>query len=120
MKLKEMVEIQHNRENLIGFLSCQQQVSLQNYLGIEVTGLSFEDICSIILSQYKQKLLSNKQASECFEILASANTDFRIERYRYNENTQDLYKYSFNHDCYIFVGKCSKKVYKSKYENKYV
>ena len=46
-----------------------------------------------------------------------ANADFRIERYRYNENTQDLYKYFFNYGCYIFVCKCSKEVYKSKYAN---
>lgn len=120
MKLAEMVEIQQNRENLIGFLSYPQQLVLLNILNIDVSLLSFEDVCAIVLSQYKQKLLNNKQASECFNILSSANTDFRIERYRYNENTQDLYKYSFNHECYIFVGKCSKKVYKSKYTNQYV
>ena len=120
MKLAEMVEIQQNRENLIEFLSYQQQLVLLNILNIDVSLLSFEDVCTIVLSQYKQKLLSNKQASECFNILSIANTDFRIERYRYNENTQDLYKYSFNHDCYIFVDKCSKKVYKSKYANQYV
>ena len=44
----------------------------------------------------------------------------RIERYRYNENTQDLYVYFLNYDCYIFVGRCSKEVYKSKYANQYV
>ena len=51
------------------------------------------------------------------ENLIDANADFKIERYRYNENTQDLYKYFFNYGCYIFVCKCSKEVYKSKYAN---
>ena len=44
----------------------------------------------------------------------------KIERYRYNEKTQDLSIYFFNYGCYIFVGKCSKEVYKSKYANQYV
>ena len=54
------------------------------------------------------------------ENLIDANADFKIERYRYNENTQDLSIYFFNYGCYIFVGKCSKEVYKSKYANQYV
>ena len=54
------------------------------------------------------------------ENLIDANADFRIERYRYNENTQELYIYFFNYGCYIYVGKCSKEVYKSKYANQYV
>ena len=44
----------------------------------------------------------------------------KIERYRYNEKTQDLSIYFLNYGCYIFVGKCSKEVYKSKYANQYV
>ena len=47
----------------------------------------------------------------------NANADFKIERYRYNEKTQDLSIYFFNYGCYIYVGKCSKEVYKSKYAN---
>ena len=54
------------------------------------------------------------------ENLMDANADFRIERYRYNENTQELHIYFFNYGCYIFVGKCSKEVYKSNYANQYV
>ena len=50
----------------------------------------------------------------------NANADFKIERYRYNEKTQDLSIYFFNYGCYIYVGKCSKEVYKSKYANQYV
>ena len=50
----------------------------------------------------------------------NANADFKIERYRYNEKTQDLSIYFLNYGCYIYVGKCSKEVYKSKYANQYV
>ena len=50
----------------------------------------------------------------------NANADFKIERYRYNDKTQDLSIYFLNYGCYIFVGKCSKEVYKSKYANQYV
>ena len=53
------------------------------------------------------------------ENLIDANA-VKIDRFRYNENTQDLYVYFFNYDCYIFVGRCSKEVYKSKYANQYV
>ena len=61
--------------------------------------------------------------AEMVEILQNrenANADFKIERYRYNEKTQDLSIYFFNYGCYIYVGKCSKEVYKSKYANQYV
>ena len=61
--------------------------------------------------------------AEMVEILQNrenAKADFKIERYRYNEKTQDLSIYFFNYGCYIYVGKCSKEVYKSKYANQYV
>ena len=54
------------------------------------------------------------------ENLIEANADFGIKRYRYNEKTQDLSIYFLNYGCYIFVGKCTKEVYKSKYANQYV
>ena len=50
----------------------------------------------------------------------NANADFKIERYRYNEKTEDLSIYFLNYGCYIFVGKCTKEVYKNKYANQYV
>ena len=53
------------------------------------------------------------------ENLIGANA-VKIERYRYNEKTQDLSIYFFSYGCYIYVGKCSKEVYKSKYANQYV
>ena len=64
-------------------------------------------------------------AERLYEVAADvakcgANADFRIERYRYNDKTQELYIYFLNYGCYIFVGKCSKEVYKSKYTNQYV
>ena len=61
--------------------------------------------------------------AEMVEILQNrenANADFKIERYRYNEKTQDLSIYFFNYGCYIYVGKCTKEVYKNKYANQYV
>ena len=66
------------------------------------------------------KLAEMVEIQQHRENLIEANTDFRIERYRYNENTQELYIYFFNYGCYIFVGKCSKEVYKSKYANQSV
>ena len=66
------------------------------------------------------KLAEMVEIQQHRENLIDANADFKIERYRYNENTQELYIYFFNYGCYIFVGKCSKEVYKSKYANQYV
>ena len=54
------------------------------------------------------------------DIATSGANAVKIDRFRYNENTQDLYVYFFNYGCYIYVGKCSKEVYKSKYANQYV
>ena len=60
MKLEEMVEIQQNRENLIG-----------------------------------------------------ANADFRIERYRYNENTQELYIYFLTMVAIFLLANVAKKCIKA-------
>ena len=65
------------------------------------------------------KLAEMVEIQQHRENLIDANA-VRIERYRYNENTQDLYKYFFSYGCYIFVCKCSKEVYNSKYANQYV
>ena len=66
------------------------------------------------------KLAEMVEIQQHRENLIDANADFKIERYRYNENTRDLYVYFYNYDCYIFICKCSKEVYKSKYANQYV
>ena len=65
------------------------------------------------------KLAEMVEIQQNRENLIDANA-VKIDRYRYNENTQELYIYFFNYGCYIFVGKCSKEVYKSKYANQYV
>lgn len=64
-----------------------------------------------ILSFYKDKIISNKVASQCFEILANANKEFKIERYRYDSAYKTLYKYSKECNAYLFYSKCSAQEY---------
>ena len=54
------------------------------------------------------------------DIATSGANAVKIERFRYDEKTQDLSIYFLNYGCYIFVGKCTKEVYKNKYANQYV
>lgn len=102
MKKIEMLEISQNRQNLVGFLHITEVQAINAKLadGVDVDKKSFEQICSIVIDQYENKKISNKQASEIFEILANANRDFKTEQYRLSGN--QIYKYSPAHSAYLF------------------
>ena len=112
MKLSEMIEIRDNRENLQGFLHYSEQIALQNLLNIEqMSKLSFVQCCNRVLFAYKEKKISNKTASKCFEILDNSNKEFKIELYRYDSAFKTLYKYSKQHGAYLYYSKCSTQEY---------
>lgn len=102
MKKIEMIEISQNRQNLVGFLHITEVQAINAKLadGVDVDKKSFDEICSIVLEQYQAKQISNKQASEVFEILANANRDFKIEKFRCVGN--EIYQYSPEHQAYLF------------------
>ncbi|MCG6816985.1 hypothetical protein [Moraxella catarrhalis] len=102
MKKIEMLEIMSCRENVVAFLHHSEIKDINAKLadGVDVDKKSFEQICSIVLDQYENKKISNKQASEIFEILANANRDFKTEQYRLSGN--QIYKYSTAHSAYLF------------------
>ena len=123
MKLTEMLEIRDNRVNLQGFLHYSEQNFIQNLLDIDFhVAPSFIDICNLVLSMYTNKAISNKAASKCFEILAQANTSFKTKRYRYDSAYKTLYKYSKEHNAYLFYSKCSVQKYNAlvKKDGKYI
>lgn len=124
MKLSEMLEIQDNRQNSLGFLHFSEQIVLQNLLNVEhIDKHCFVDCCNIVLSMYKDKVISNKIASKCFEILSQANINFKTERYRYDSAYKTLYKYSKEHDSYLFyLVDCSMQTYNTiiKRDGKYI
>ena len=123
MKLAEMLEIRDNRVNLQCFLHYSEQNFIQNLLDVDFhVEPSFIDICNIVLSMYTNKAISNKAASKCFEILAQANPRFKTERYRYDSSYKTLYKYSKEHDIYLFYSKCSVQEYYAlvKRDGKYI
>ena len=118
-----MLEIRDNRVNLQGFLHYSEQNFIQNLLDVDFhVEPSFIDICNIVLSMYTNKAISNKAASKCFEILAQANPRFKTERYRYDSSYKTLYKYSKEHDIYLFYSKCSVQEYYAlvKRDGKYI
>ncbi len=106
MRLIDMKNIAETRENLIGFLHHSEIAAInQNLVNFDADKKSFDDICNTALEQYKNKTINNRQASRVFEILASANKQFKTERYRYNSATHEIYEYSKAHDAYIFIQK---------------
>ena len=102
MKKIEMLEIMSCRENVVAFLHHSEIKDINAKLadGVDVDKKSFEQICSIVLDQYENKQISNKQASEIFEILANSNHNFKTEQYRLNGN--QIHKYSPAHGAYLF------------------
>ena len=101
MKKSEMLEISQNRQNLTAFLNVSEIKAINaNLVDTNVDKKTFDEICSIVLDQYENKQISNKQASEIFEILANANRDFKTEQYRLNG--KQIHKYSPEHDAYLF------------------
>ena len=107
MKKIEMIEISQNRQNLTAFLHISEIKAINAKLadGVDVDKKSFDEICSIILEQYENKKISNKQASEIFEILAKANKSFKIEKFRCSHGYNEIYKYSPDHEAYLFYCK---------------
>ena len=111
MKKIEMIEISQNRQNLTAFLHISEIKAINAKLadGVDVDKKSFDEICSIILEQYENKKISNKQASEIFEILAKANKSFKIEKFRCSHGYNEIYKYSPDHEAYLFYCKGGQK-----------
>lgn len=107
MKKIEMIEIATNRQNLTAFLHITEIKAITAKLadGVDVDKKSFDEICSIVLDQYENKKISNKQASEVFEILAKANKSFKIEKFCCSQGYNEIYKYSPEHDAYLFYCK---------------
>lgn len=101
MKKIEMLEISQNRQNLTAFLHVSEsKVINANLVDTNVDKKTFDEICSIVLDQYENKQISNKQASEIFETLAKANKSFKIEKFRCVGN--EIYQYSQDHQAYLF------------------
>lgn len=111
MKKIEMLEIMSCRENVVAFLHHSEIKDINAKLadGVDVDKKSFDEICSIVLEQYQAKQISNKQASEIFETLAKANKSFKIEKFRCSHVYNEIYKYSPDHEAYLFYCKGGQK-----------
>lgn len=110
MKKIEMLEIMSCRENVVAFLHHSEIKAINTKLadGVDVDKKSFEQICSIVLDQYENNLISNKKASAIYEILANANKQFKIEKF-YRDAYGAIYKYSPEHRAYLFYQNGGKK-----------
>jgi hypothetical protein len=109
MKISEMKEAVKNRENLTGFLHIYQ-IKLLNKLFdgyYNVSDKSYREIANKVVELYEAKKLSNKQASMIFTILMNENTNFKTESHRFKNG--EIFEYSADNNCYIFLKKGSKK-----------
>lgn len=100
-----MKNIAETRENLIGFLHFSEIQAINKNLNTDVDKMDFDSICDIAIKQYQDKAITNRKASQVFEILANANKQFKTERYRYNSATHEIYEYSQVNEAYIFIKK---------------
>lgn len=102
MKKSEMLEISQNRQNLTAFLHITEIKVINALLadGVDVNHMNFEQICNTTLEQYQAKKISNIKAARIFEILAYANKQFKIEKFRCVGN--EIYQYSPEHQAYLF------------------
>lgn len=74
MKLVEMKKIKESRENIIGFLHHTEIAKINELLvDFDADKKNFYDVCDEVLAQYQAKKISNKQASQIFDILMTAN-----------------------------------------------
>ncbi|UNU74087.1 hypothetical protein LU293_04115 [Moraxella nasovis] len=103
MKKSEMKAIKECRENIIGFLHPNEMQTINAILGIDVDKLDFYTVCDLTIKNYADKKITNKKASEVFDILSQANKQFKIERYRYDKSTKTIYEFDEEHDAYLFL-----------------
>lgn len=106
MKIKDMLTIKNNRENLQAFLHCSDIAkicALSNNL-LNPDKLSFYAVCDKVISLYKDKLINSKQATSIFNILSVENTSFKTEKFR-QDGYGNILQYSAEHKAYLFYCK---------------
>lgn len=126
------------RKNVVNFLTmqsakrlcellpdCRLQSEKVVILGDEVTLPSiferpFSSLFSWVVSCYESGVINNKLFTECVEILCSENSEFRLEKYRYDPNGCILYKYDLDQQGYVFFKWCNKKEYSLYYAYVYL
>lgn len=103
MKISQMREIAQNRENLVGFLHSSEIKDIYDLVAVDVSQMSFDDICRTIFAQLGAKIIKKKQATAVFEILMTANKLIKTEKFRFDSATNSIYGYSEFHNCYMFL-----------------
>jgi len=103
MKISQMREIAQNRENLVGFLHFSEIKDINDLVGVDVSQMSFDDICQTTFAQLGAKIITKKQATAVFEILMTANKSFKTEKFRFDSVTNSIYEYSELHNGYMFL-----------------
>ena len=101
-----MLAIKNSRENLQAFLhfsDIAKIYALSNNL-LNPDKLSFYTISDKVINLYKDKQITNKQATGIFNILSGENTMFKTEKFR-QDGYGNILKYSAEHDAYLFYCK---------------
>lgn len=101
-----MLAIKNNRENLQAFLHCSDIAkiyALSNNL-LNPDKLSFYTVSDKVISLYKDKKITNKQATSIFNILSVENTSFKTEKFR-QDGYGNILKYIAEHNAYLFYCK---------------
>jgi len=112
MNIQQMTHIKNCRENLVGFLHFTDILNINELLKSDISQLNFYDICDLTISKYQKREISEKTASQVFEILMTENISFRTNKYRLDKNK--LFEYSESHNAYLYVRTMSKQEFNLK------
>lgn len=117
MKIQQMQEIRNSRHNLVGFLDAADHVKIRELTCLD-TNVPFWVLADAVINEYEAGRITNKAASEVFEILKRENTSIRTEKYRFE--TGSLFAFDSDANAYIYDRKISKTDFRKFYSNQYV
>jgi len=106
MKFQRMLDIKNCRHNLQAFLHITDIAAIQKLSNnlLNPDKLSFYSVCDGVISLYKTKQITNKQAANIFNILMRQNTMFKTEKFR-QDGYGNILQYSTEHKAYLFYCK---------------
>jgi len=106
MKFQRMLDIKNCRHNLQAFLHITDIAAIQKLSNnlLNPDKLCFYIVCDNVISLYKTKQITNKQAANIFNILMRQNTMFKTEQFR-QDGYGNILQYSAEHNAYLFYCK---------------
>lgn len=98
-----MLSIKNSRYNLQAFLHMSDIAAIQKLSNnlLNPDKLCFYSVCDSVIDLYKDKQITNKQATNIFNILMMQNTMFKKEQFR-QDGYNNILRYSVGYNAYLF------------------